>query len=79
MVQTKWIKIYSSCNPKLRIDLSETSNRKTLKNESVRPVYEFAKSVTKISSKVRKPKTYKKAINDLIHGNRWRQAVNKVL
>ena len=36
----------------------------------VRPVhFEFAKSVTETSSKMREPKTYNKAINDLVYEN----------
>lgn len=42
-------------------------------------MYKFAKSVTETSNKVREPKIYDKVINDLIHGNRWREAINKIL
>lgn len=45
----------------------------------VRPAQEFAKSVTETSSKVREPKTYDKAINDPISGNRWREAIDEEL
>lgn len=42
-----------------------------LANGLVTLAQEFAKSVTKTSSKVQKPKTYDKAINNLIHKNKW--------
>ena len=45
----------------------------------VKLAQEFAKLVTKTSSKVQKPKTYNEAINDPIHGNRWRRAVDEEL
>lgn len=41
--------------------------------------YKVAKSVTEISNKIHEPKTYNDAINDLIHDNRWRKAVDKEL
>lgn len=37
----------------------------------VRFARKFAKSLTKTSSKVYKPKTYNEAIDDLIYRNRW--------
>lgn len=42
-------------------------------------MYKFAKSVTKISSKIHKPKTYNEAINNLIHDNRRYEAINDEL
>lgn len=42
-------------------------------------MYEFAKSVTEISSKMQEPKTYNKAINNLIYGNKWREVIDKEL
>lgn len=36
----------------------------------IRLVYKLAKSLTKISSKVHKPKTYNEAINNLIYRNK---------
>lgn len=41
--------------------------------------YKVAKSVTEISNKICKSKTYDEAINDLIHDNRWCKAVDKEL
>ena len=35
--------------------------------------------MTETSSKVREPKTYDEAINDPIHGNRWREAIDEEL
>lgn len=40
---------------------------------------EFAKSVIETSSKVREPKTYDEVVNNPIHGNRWREAINEEL
>lgn len=53
-----------------RIDLGGISGKNPLEDELVRSAYEFAKSVTKTSSKIREPKTYNEAINDPIYGNR---------
>lgn len=36
----------------------------------IKPVHKLAKFVNKISSKVYKPKTYNKAINDSIYGSK---------
>lgn len=38
--------------------------------ELVRPTYKLAKSMTKTNSKLHELKTYNKAINNLIYGNR---------
>ena len=40
---------------------------------------EFAKSVTETSNKVQESKTYDETINDPIHGNKWRKAVDEEL
>lgn len=59
---------YLLITQKSQIDLSRTSG----KNPSeglVRPVQEFAKAITKTSSKVCKSKTYDK-ISKLLYGNR---------
>ena len=42
----------------------------------VRPMREFANSATKTSGKLLEPKTYDEAINDSVHGNRGRKAIN---
>lgn len=55
------------------------AGKNPLGDEFVRPAREFAKSVTETRSKVREPKTYNEAISDLIHGNRWRKAVDEEL
>lgn len=39
----------------------------------------LAKSLTEISSKVHKPKTYNEAIDNSIYGNRWREIIDKKL
>ena len=70
IVQTKQMKIDLSHDPKPRTDLGGTSGKNPLRDGLVRPVREFAKSVTEISSKVQEPKIYNEAINDPIHGNR---------
>lgn len=48
-------------------------------DSSVKSVCKFARSLTEISSKVYEPITYNKAIDNLIHGNRWRKAIDKEL
>lgn len=40
---------------------------------------EFAKSVTKTSSKVREPKTYNEAINNAFHENMWQEDIDEEL
>lgn len=64
------MRIYALCDPIPRADLGGTSSKNSLGDGLVRPAYEFAKSVTETSSKVREFKTYDEAINDPIHGNR---------
>ena len=56
--------------------------RETLSNSPdglVRLAHKLAKSLTKTSSKVRKPLTYDEVINDPVHGNRWRKAIDEKL
>lgn len=48
-------------------------------NRLVKPVYQFAKSLTETSSKVHKLLTYNEMINNLVYGNRWRKAIDKKL
>ena len=36
-------------------------------------------SITECSSKIRKPTSFNKAINDAIHGQRWREAIEEEL
>lgn len=73
------MRIDLSHDPKPRTDLGRSSGKNPLRDGLVRPMRKFAESVTEISSKVREPKTYNEAINDPIHGNRWREAVNEEL
>ena len=40
---------------------------------------ETAMSITECSSKIRKPTSYNEAINDAIHGRRWREAIEEEL
>lgn len=40
---------------------------------------ETTMSIIKCSSKIRKPTLYNKAINDAIHGQRWREAIKEKL
>ena len=77
-MQIKQIRIQPPHNPKLRIDLGGTLGKNPA-DGLVRPARELAKSVTKTSSKVQEPKTYDEAINDPIHGNRWRKAIDEKL
>ena len=78
IIQTKWMRT-SPQDPRLRTDLSGAIGENPLGKQLVRPTYKFAKSVTKINSKVRGPKTYDETINDPIHRNRWQVAIDKEL
>ena len=64
---------------KSRIDQGGTSGKNPPAEGLVRPAQEFAKSVTETSSIVQEPKTYDEAINNPIHGSRWRKAVDEEL
>lgn len=72
-MQTKRMRIHPlyDLKLKLRTDLGKQIGKNLLGKRLVRPMYKFAKSVTETSSKIRELKTYNKAINNLIHGNRW--------
>lgn len=67
--KTKQISI-QPLNPKLKIDLSEILNENLLREQLIRHIYKFAKSVTEMSNKVRETKICNKAINDFIYSNR---------
>lgn len=54
---------------KLRTNLGRTSSENPLER-LMRPVQEFAKSITETSSKLCKPKTYNKAINNAVYKNK---------
>lgn len=59
--------------PQMR--LAKSHSPKVLRTDlgmglGIRFVCKLAKSLIKTGNKVHKPKTYNKAINDLIHGNR---------
>lgn len=73
------MKIYFLWNSKPKTNLGGILGENPLGNWLVRPAHEFAKSVTEISSKVQELKTYDEAINDSIHGNRWREAIDEEL
>lgn len=79
IVQIKRMKIYIFCNPMPKIDLNRISSKNFLRNGLVRPLYKFAKSVTKIKNKVREFKTNNKAINDFIYRNKWYKTIDKEL
>lgn len=46
---------------------------------SVKPTHKLAKSLTKISSKIYKLKTYNEAIDNLIYKNKWYEIIDKEL
>lgn len=77
-MQTQWIRIYLLHNQKPKIDLGRTIDKNSA-DRLVKPAPEFTKSVTKTISKVQKPKTYDRIINDLVHENKWQKAINKEL
>ena len=60
------------------IDLGGISGKNFL-NGLVRHTQELAKSITKTNSKMREPKTYDQAANNLINKNRWQKAIDKEL
>ena len=62
-------------------DLTQIRARTDLDiNLVIRFLYKLAKSMMEIgSNKVYKPKTYNKAIDNLIYWNKWRKAVDKKL
>lgn len=69
-MQIKQMSIHTFSNPKPKTHLGGTSSKNPLRDGLVKPVHKFAKLVTGISSKMRDPKTYGKAINDYIYGNK---------
>lgn len=79
IIQIKQIRINLFYDLKLKTDLGGTLGKNLLRNRLVRLARKFAKSVTETSSKVQKPKTYDKAINDPIYRNRWYEAIDKKL
>ncbi len=40
---------------------------------------EVAMSMTKVNSKIHEPASYDEAVNDPIHGRRWREAIEEEL
>lgn len=42
-------------------------------------MHKFAKSVCETNSKAREPKIYNEVIDNSIHRNRWRKAIDKKL
>ena len=64
---------------KPKIDLGGILGENLSVEELVKPALKFAESVIETSSKVREPKTYNKAISNLIHGYKWRKAIDKEL
>ena len=72
------MRIHPLHDPKPSTDLGGTSGKNSAEG-LVRPARELAKSMTETSSKVREPKTYDEAINNPVHGNRWREAIDEEL
>ena len=68
-MQTKRIKTGLQ-NVQLKIDLGRTIYKNPLGERLISYTYKFAKFVIETSSKVWKPKTYNKIVNDLIYGKR---------
>lgn len=54
---------------KSKTDLGGIVYENFLEEELVKPIYEFAKSVTETSSKKQEPKTYDQTINGPIYSN----------
>lgn len=48
-------------------------------NESQSKGHEIVMSITESSSKIHRPKLYEKAVNDPVHGQRWREALEEEL
>ena len=72
------MRIHLLLDQKPMTDLDRISG-KNLTNRLVRLVQELAKLVTETNSKMQEPKTCDEAINNPIHGNRWREIVNEEL
>lgn len=45
----------------------------------IKLVYKLIKSLRETNNKIHEPKTYNKAIDDLIHKNKWRKVIDKEL
>lgn len=73
------MKIYFFYNSKLRTNLDGILSKNLLRNRLIRPEYKFAKLVTKTISKMWKPKTYNKVIDNSNYGNRWYKVIDKEL
>lgn len=73
------MRIYLFLNLKSKTNLGGTLDENPLGEELVKPVYKFAKSVTKTSIKVSKPTTYDEAINNLIHKYKCHKVIDKKL
>lgn len=71
--------IHIFCDSIPKTDLGWTLDKNFLGDRLLKLVNKFAKSVTETSSKVHEPKTYNEAINNPIHGNKWRKAIDKEL
>ena len=61
---------------KPKIDQGGGTSGKSL-DGLVRPMHKLAKSLTEINNKVYKPLTYDETINDIVYGNKWREAINE--
>lgn len=70
MMLKKQIKIQFLLNLRPKIDLGRTLDEKPLRNRLVKPMHKFSKLVIKTNSKVQKPKTYNKTINNSIYRNK---------
>ena len=73
------MKVHLPCHLKPKTDLVGTSDKNSLRDGLVKPLYEFAKLVTETSSKVQELKAYNIAINNLIHSNKWHETIDKEL
>lgn len=78
-MQTKWMRIHPPLNPKLKTDLSRISGENPLRDKLVKSVYKFIKLISETNSRMREPRTYNEVINNLIHKNNWRDAIDEEL
>lgn len=70
---------YNLLVKKPRTNLDKILGKHIITEGLVRSVRKFAKSVTKISTKVQVPRTYDEAINNSVHRKKWQEVIDEKL
>lgn len=83
MTKVLWIKSNKSYNPS-QIRLAKSYNLTVPKTDlslglGIKLVYKLTKSLRETNNKIHKSKIYNEAIDNLIHGNKWRKVIDKKL